>query len=223
MRQMKLRAEVQPQPLLEQGTFVLENPREPAAPAQKGIMFEIQLDDEEEEAEEEEGDGREKQQEEEEVDPLNRTLSFQEGEELKLRDWSEGRRGWSQRTPQTLLDALANMEVNSNHSTAVIEEPGEEAAGRRHWVAAPPLHPADRPLSGATLIIHDQLSSARNGRNFEDSEDELREAVADSMNNLFVMEAEEKQEVRDGMEEEEEDSQQIQQVVGDSPADAVSS
>ncbi|KAK5889812.1 hypothetical protein CesoFtcFv8_013395 [Champsocephalus esox] len=183
-------------------------------------MFEIRLDDEEEE--EEEGDGREKQQEEE-VDPLNRTLSFQEGEELKLRDWSEGRRGWSQRTPQTLLDALANMEVNSNHSTAVIEEPGEEAAGRRHWVAAPPLHPADRPLSGAALIIHDQLSSARTCRNFEDSEDELREAVADSMINLFVMEAEEKLEVHDGMEEQEEDSQQIRQVVGESPADAVSS
>ncbi|KAI4790019.1 hypothetical protein KUCAC02_034880, partial [Chaenocephalus aceratus] len=90
-----------------------------------------------------------------EVDPLNRTLSFQEGEELKLRDWSEGRRGWSQRTPQTLLDALANMEVNSNHSTAVIEEPGEEAAGRRHWVAAPPstllIALSQAPLSSSTI------------------------------------------------------------------------
>ena len=60
-------------------------------------------------------------------------------------------------------------------------------------------------------------------RNFEESEDELREAVADSMNNLFVMEDEEKLEVHDGVEEEEEDSQQIQQAVGDSPADTVSS
>ncbi|KAI4790020.1 hypothetical protein KUCAC02_034881 [Chaenocephalus aceratus] len=95
-----------------------------------------------------------------------------------------------------------------------------------------------------------ELRSDDDDTNFEDSEDELREAVADSMNNLFVMEDEEKLEVRDvmedgekleklevrdvmedgeklevrdGMEEEGEDSQQIQQVVGDSPADAVSS
>lgn len=58
------------------------------------------------------------------LDPLNRTLSFQEGEELKLRDWSEVRKGWSQRTPQTLLDALANMEVNSVYNTVVKAEEG---------------------------------------------------------------------------------------------------
>lgn len=61
---------------------------------------------------------------EQEVDPLNQTLSFQEGEELKLRDWSEGRKGWSQRTPQTLLDALAKMDVNSVYNTAVEAEEG---------------------------------------------------------------------------------------------------
>lgn len=61
---------------------------------------------------------------EQEVDPLNQTLSFQEGEELKLRDWSEVRRGWSQRTPQTLLDALANMDVNSVYNTVVEAEQG---------------------------------------------------------------------------------------------------
>lgn len=98
------------------------------------------------------------------MDRLNQTLSFQEGEELKLRDWSEVRRGWSQRTPQTLLDALANMDINSVCNTAVEAEQGadkyrsvtctvtvqydpctpphppsgEEAAGRRQWVDGPP-------------------------------------------------------------------------------------
>jgi len=58
------------------------------------------------------------------VDPLNQTPSFQEGAELKLRDWSQVRRGWSQRTPKTLLDALANMDVNSASSTAAEAEQG---------------------------------------------------------------------------------------------------
>lgn len=58
------------------------------------------------------------------VDPLNQTLSFQEGEELKLREWSEGRRGWSQRAHQTLLDALANMDVKSISRTVVEAEQG---------------------------------------------------------------------------------------------------
>ncbi|XP_029283277.1 serine/threonine-protein kinase Nek5, partial [Cottoperca gobio] len=109
----------------------------------KGIMFEIRLDDEgrkedaEEGGENKVGDGRQKQ--EDEVDPLNQTLSFQQGEELKVMDWSKGRRGWSQSTPQTLLDALANMDVNSVYSVAVEAEQGEEAAGRRVWDADPPL------------------------------------------------------------------------------------
>lgn len=59
-----------------------------------------------------------------EVDRLNQTLTFQEGEELKLRDWSEVRRRWSQRTPQTLLDAMANMDVISVHNTVVETEQG---------------------------------------------------------------------------------------------------
>lgn len=59
------------------------------------------------------------------LDPLNQTLSFQEGEELKLRDWSEARRGWSHRTPQTLLDELANLDINNS---AAIDE-SEQGAG----------------------------------------------------------------------------------------------
>ncbi|XP_028249946.1 serine/threonine-protein kinase Nek5 [Parambassis ranga] len=167
MRQMRLRAEAESQH--KHGTFVVEKPREStdskeqqkAVPAQdieealrqireenrdqrrelqtkhkdkKGIMFEIRLDGEEmkEEPEEEE-------EEEKEMDLLNRTLSFQEGEELKLRDWLEVRRGWNQRTPQTLLNALANMDVNSVYNTAVeAEREEEEEAGRRQWGDGPP-------------------------------------------------------------------------------------
>uniref|UniRef100_UPI0037E7B9C2 serine/threonine-protein kinase Nek5-like n=1 Tax=Semicossyphus pulcher TaxID=241346 RepID=UPI0037E7B9C2 len=252
----------------------------------KGIMFEIRLDDEEmkEEAEketeerikeeEEEGDGR--QTKEEEVDPLNQTLSFQQGEELKLRDWSEGeRKGWSQRTPQTLLEALANMDVNSVYNTAVDLEQGEEAAGRRQWVDGPPntllIALAEAELTSSTLdsetadlepekdrAEEEEEKERREERkqeeeeedsdvemdeerleprsddddtNFEESEDELREAVADSMKNLFVMEdsssdEEERAEVDGGKQEREDggaggdaDSQSVQLEVEDSGAD----
>lgn len=57
---------------------------------------------------------------------MNQTLKFGEGEELKLWDWSKERRGWSHRTPQTLLDILANMD--SVYSTAA--EPAEGAVCR---------------------------------------------------------------------------------------------
>ncbi|TKS66742.1 Serine/threonine-protein kinase [Collichthys lucidus] len=214
----------------------------------KGIMFEIRLDDEEtaEDAEDEEADGRLK---DEEVDPLNQTLSFQEGEELKLRDWSEERRGWSQRTPQTLLDALANMDVNSVYNTAVGAEQGEEAAGRRQWVDGPPntllnaLAQAELTTStvGAGLEPEDEEDeedeesdmemdeerleprSDDEDTNFEESEDELRDAVADSMKNLFVPEDASSD---DGTEENEDggaasatDSQQNQAEVQGPPSD----
>ncbi|XP_040057970.2 serine/threonine-protein kinase Nek5 isoform X1 [Gasterosteus aculeatus] len=115
----------------------------------KGIMFEIRLDEEStnEDAEKEKEEGSKDEEEKEgdgsqtkaeEVDPLNQTLSFQEGEELELRDWSAERRGWSQRTPQTLMEALANMEVNSAHRTTAEAEQDEEAAGRRLWADDPP-------------------------------------------------------------------------------------
>ncbi|TNN74102.1 Serine/threonine-protein kinase Nek5 [Liparis tanakae] len=175
MRQMRLRAEVEPQPPNKHVTFVVK-PRDPepeqqgAPPAQdmaaalrqirdqhralegkhkdkKGIMFEIRLDEEGIVKEDPEKEGSEEEEEkvsdgrrgkEEEVDPLNQTLSFQEGAELKLRDWSQVRRGWSQRTPKTLLDALANMDVNSASSTTAEAEQGEEASGRRQWAEDPP-------------------------------------------------------------------------------------
>lgn len=59
-----------------------------------------------------------------EANLLNQTVSFLEDEKLKLRDWSERRKGWSHRTPQTLLGALARMEVNSVYSMALEAEGG---------------------------------------------------------------------------------------------------
>ncbi|XP_029283275.1 serine/threonine-protein kinase Nek5 [Cottoperca gobio] len=64
--------------------------------------------------------------------------------------------------------------------------------------------------------------------NFEESEDELREAVADSMKNLFVMEDSSSDEgmmeqTEDGGAESAADSQHLQLEVEDSPADVVSS
>ncbi|XP_041806195.1 serine/threonine-protein kinase Nek5 isoform X2 [Chelmon rostratus] len=215
----------------------------------KGIMFEIRFDDEgmKKDAEEEEEERREEQErreeeedKEEDVDPLNQTLSFQEGEELKLRDWSQLRRGWSQRTPQTLLDALANMDVNSVYNSMV------EAEGRRQWVDGPP-DTLLKALAQAELTSSSLDSAAAepetdraeeeeeeeedeerleprsddDDTNFEESEDELREAVADSMKNLFVPEdgssdeesTEGRAALRDGTEDGEDggaDSQQIQ-------------
>ncbi|XP_071328763.1 serine/threonine-protein kinase Nek5-like isoform X2 [Trachinotus anak] len=210
----------------------------------KAIMFEIRLDDDgmKEDAEKEEEE-RGDEEEEKDVDPLNRTLSFQEGEELKLRDWSEVRRGWSQRTPQTLLDGLANMDVNSVCNTAVEAEQGEEVAGRRQWVDGPPntllnaLAQAEltsSTLDSVTADLEPEQDEAEKEKteedkqerrkeeeeeedsdvemdeerleprsddddtNFEESEDELREAVADSMKNLFIVE--------DGSSEETEES-----------------
>ncbi|XP_045910734.1 serine/threonine-protein kinase Nek5-like isoform X2 [Micropterus dolomieu] len=165
----------------------------------KGIMFEIRLDDEgmkedaEKEKEKEVGD--ERQQKEEEVDPLNQRLSFQEGEELKFRDWSEGRRGWSQRTPQTLLDALANMDVNSVYNTAVEAEQGEEAAGRRQWVDR-------RPNTLLNALAQAELTSST-----LDSETAENPERADTLNCLLSdLEPEKDRAGEEEEEEEEEDS-----------------
>ncbi|MED6250539.1 hypothetical protein ATANTOWER_028493 [Ataeniobius toweri] len=177
----------------------------------KGIMFEIRLDEEETKDSTEEKKEEREIEEEQEVDPLNRTLSFREGEELKLKDWSKERKGWSQRTPQTLLDALANMDINSVYNT--VADPEE---GRRRWTSAPPnslLNALDQAeLTSSTLdpvstdlgTVEDEEEkedsdvemdeerleprSDDDDTNFEESEDELREAVADSMRNLYVME-----------------------------------
>ncbi|XP_005751988.1 serine/threonine-protein kinase Nek5 [Pundamilia nyererei] len=244
----------------------------------RGIMFEIRLDNEklrEDEEEEKEEEGR--KQDDQEVDPLNRTLSFQEGAQLKLKDWLQGRRGWSNRTPQTLLNALGNMDINSVYNTAVEAGQGEEVAGRRQWIDEPPntllRALAQAELTSSTLDsvatdletqqdgteeeINPDKEEERDGEgeeesdvemdeerleprsddddtNFEESEDELREAVADSMRNLFVMEdtsSDEKEQehepLADRMEEEMDegavssgDPQQIQAEVQNSSEEA---
>ncbi|XP_041662435.1 serine/threonine-protein kinase Nek5-like isoform X2 [Cheilinus undulatus] len=211
----------------------------------KGIMFEIRLHDEEDATEKKEGKKDQRDDggpnKDEDADPLNQTLSFQQGEEMKLRDWSEeARRGWSQRMPQTLLDALGNMEVYSVYNTTIEAEEGEEATGRRQWADGPPntllnaLAEAElttSTLDSVTADLEDgaeEMDEREEGRkgedeeesdvemdeerleprsddddtNFEESEDELREAVADSMKNLFVME----DSSSDDLEEAEEDS-----------------
>ncbi|XP_022623019.1 serine/threonine-protein kinase Nek5-like [Seriola dumerili] len=229
MRRMRLRAEAEPQQKHE--TFVVEKPRDPepsadskeqqqdAAPAQDVDAALRQITDQTR--------AQERKHKDKDEDPLNRTLSFQEGEELKLRDWSEVRRGWSQRTPQTLLDALGNMDVDSVYSTAV-----EAEQGRRQWVDGPPntlLNAlAQAELTSSTLRREEEEEedgsdvemdeerleprSDDDDTNFEESEDELREAVADSMKNLFVMEdgssdetenTEERVEVHDGTQDSE--------------------
>ncbi|XP_047226266.1 serine/threonine-protein kinase Nek5-like isoform X5 [Girardinichthys multiradiatus] len=259
MRQMRQKAELVPQD--KQGTFVVEKARdlEPSSetPAQdvetalrqirdenkddlkkkhkdkKGIMFEIRLDEEETKDTTEEQKEEREIEEEQEVDPLNRTLSFREGEELKLKDWSKERKGWSQRTPQTLLDALANMDINSVYNT--VADPEEAfSAGRRRWTSVPPnslLNALDQAeLTSSTLdpvstdlgTVEDEEEkedsdvemdeerleprSDDDDTNFEESEDELREAVADSMRNLYVMEDSSSEENMQEMLEEETES-----------------
>uniref|UniRef100_A0A1A8QRC5 non-specific serine/threonine protein kinase n=1 Tax=Nothobranchius rachovii TaxID=451742 RepID=A0A1A8QRC5_9TELE len=230
MRQMRQRAETETHPKQKHETFFVEEPRElepssdsaepqKAAPAQdmeaalmqirdqrkelqkklkdkKGITFEIPLNDA--------AEGSEK----EDVDLLNQTLSFKEGEELKLRDWSKERKVWSQRTPQTLLDALDNMD--SVYSAVAEAEGEDDSADRRQWASGPPntilnllaqaeltsstldsdLDPEEDKTNKEEDVDEERLEprSDDDDTNFEESEDELREAVADSMRNLYVME-----------------------------------
>ncbi|XP_071383406.1 high mobility group nucleosome-binding domain-containing protein 5-like [Centroberyx affinis] len=257
----------------------------------KGITFEIRLDDEgqkeEEEAEQQreergEEDTEEKragdgggEEEREDPDPLNQTLSFQAGEQLKLRDWSAGqeveaRRGWSQEAPRSLLDALANMAVSSVYDATAQSGPGEEeAAGRRQWGDGPPntllLALAQAEITSSTLgsltpdpendraeeeeeeeeeerkgdmeeeeeeeedsdveVDEERLEprSDDDDTNFEESEDELREEVADSMKNLFILDDREGGEEAEGGEEEEagggEEEEEEEEGFGQSAAD----
>ncbi|XP_030614424.1 serine/threonine-protein kinase Nek5 isoform X2 [Archocentrus centrarchus] len=161
----------------------------------RGIMFEIRLDNEElrEDTEEEKEEQGEKQ-EDQEGDPLNQTLSFQEGEQLKLKDWLQVRRGWSNRTPQTLLNALANMNVNSVYNTAVEAGPGEEVAGRRQWDDGPPSSLlkalAQAELTSSTVDSVTTDSETKEDRTEEEEDEEIEP---------------DKEERREGEEEEESD------------------
>ncbi|XP_072300237.1 serine/threonine-protein kinase Nek5-like [Eucyclogobius newberryi] len=209
------------QPAKRHKTFVVE----PAgAPDQKPIMFEIRLNEPDEETKDEDTKT--------EADPLNRTLSFEAGEQLQLGDWLERRKGWSQRIPQTLLDALGNCTIQT--------EQGEEEVARRQWTegaqnalleALNQAELQDSTFGSVTAEIaklkqlatrdgQEQQKEERDEEeekdeaeeeeeeensdvesdeerleprsddddtNFEESEDELREAVADSMTNLLIL------------------------------------
>ncbi|KAJ8350143.1 hypothetical protein SKAU_G00252730 [Synaphobranchus kaupii] len=211
----------------------------------KGVMFEVLLNDEGKQDKGQKGEEEEvketAEKEEEEVDPLNQTLTFQGGEELRHRDQAgagggvaggEGaRKGWGQGAPQTLLNALAEMEVSSVCPTMLgldlgaEQEDGEVAGVRRHWGNGPPntllealgqldltstLEP--EPAEAMTSQPAEDEPEGEEGEeddldvdldekrleprsddedtNFEESEDELREEVAESMINLFSWEEE---------------------------------
>ncbi|XP_064832678.1 serine/threonine-protein kinase Nek5-like [Oncorhynchus masou masou] len=301
MRDIRMRADAEPQPQVKPGTYLVEKPRHIEPPThsvdqdrdrpqthqdiegalrqirqenrlerrelqkkhkdKKAIMFEIKLNDEriqededkeKEEKRDEERIVEDKKEDEKEVDPLNQTLSFQAGEELRHRDWSgaglgagqdEGtprskvRKGWGQAAPQTLLDALAEMDVSSVCTTMAVPELGDAADlqgnaiwERRPWGEGPPntlLHALGQAELTSTLdsVMPEPLTEKDRAKepekegaeteekaeededsdvemdeerleprsddddtNFEESEDELREEVAESMMNLFIME-----------------------------------
>ncbi|KAG7277698.1 hypothetical protein CRUP_024518 [Coryphaenoides rupestris] len=147
-------------------------------------------------------EGRQERREETE-DLLNQCLSFQAGEELRHRDWWVGeggwgpaRRGWSERAPETLLEALAGMDV----SLAGGDEEEEQAEKRReegHGEEQTEEEPEEEGEEKEVQIEEESDVEADGDRmeprsddddtNFEESEDELREEVADSMKNLFIV------------------------------------
>ncbi|XP_060733208.1 serine/threonine-protein kinase Nek5 [Tachysurus vachellii] len=216
----------------------------------KGVMFEIKL--QEDRMQREEDDEPEKRDEKNEDDPLNKTLKFdaelhlwrpggetetkpEEGlEEQRSEEETCEKRGmWRHEAPQTLLNALANMEISSTcttySSTQVMATEQEEAEqspeGRRKWTDCPPdtllnaLAQAQltystlgtvAPHRGEGKVTEDKKTddaddegeedsdvevdeerleprSDDDDTNFEESEDELREEVKDSMRNLFIM------------------------------------
>ncbi|XP_038870202.1 serine/threonine-protein kinase Nek5-like [Salvelinus namaycush] len=286
MRDIRMRADAEPQPQVKPGTYLVEKPRHIEPPTHSGdqdrdrpqpdqdiegalrqirqenrlerrelqkkhkdkkaIMFEIKLNDERIQEDED----KEKEEKRDEVDPLNQTLSFQAGEDLRHRDWSgaglgagqdegtprsEVRKGWGQAAPQTLLDALAEMDVSSVCTTMAVPELGDAAdlegkaiGERRQWGEGPPntlLHALGQAELTSTLdsVMPEPLTEKDRAKeqeeegaetkekaeenkdsdvemdeerleprsddddtNFEESEDELREEVAESMMNLFI-------------------------------------
>ncbi|XP_077435433.1 serine/threonine-protein kinase Nek5 isoform X2 [Vanacampus margaritifer] len=176
---------------------------------QKGIMFEIRLDDVNDSSEEGEVTPEEGKLE---VNRQNQMVDLREGEEANVEDWAKPRREWSQGPPETLIEALFRMDVDSTLEVQPGEEE-EEEVGRRQWVSGPPKSlldamaqanitsstvdspraaPEEKDQNQDSDVEMDQErlepSSDDDDTNFEESDDELREAVPDSMRNLFVAE-----------------------------------
>uniref|UniRef100_W5MWI5 non-specific serine/threonine protein kinase n=1 Tax=Lepisosteus oculatus TaxID=7918 RepID=W5MWI5_LEPOC len=210
--------------------------------AKKGVMFEVRLDEEDLQ----EDDNTEEVLELlhvasfQEVDMLNQTLTFQDGEDLRQErpaDGARGRRLWGQEVPHTLLNAMANLEVSSALPTMWEDGHDQEPAGPRgQWQDRPPetllRALAEAELTSASTILDtgplglfsqhsetlkpwtpveegedEEVSSDidmdeerleprsdDDDTNFEESEDELRGEVADSMKNFFLMKEDEEEE-----------------------------
>ncbi|XP_076858156.1 serine/threonine-protein kinase Nek5 isoform X3 [Brachyhypopomus gauderio] len=119
--------------------------------------------------------------------------------QLEGRDQSpQGRRQWTNCPPDTLLDVLARAQLTC--STLVLsldEERKEEEAkeGKKDSTDEEGKEDSDVEVDEERLGCR----SDDDDTNFEESEDELREEVADSMRNLFIMEEDEKrQSITDG-------------------------
>ncbi|XP_062862399.1 serine/threonine-protein kinase Nek5-like isoform X2 [Trichomycterus rosablanca] len=230
----------------------------------KGVMFEIKLQDEELQGNEEKIQQETEEEKADEEVPLNQTLTFDAGQEIRFWNITEAnsedkpeenieegaekeakmcvkRKMWDQKAPQTLLNVLANMEVSSVCSTFSSEcgEPTKQderkspeeqrPEERRKWTNRPPetllnaLAEAqltcltmgmsvfqdegttkeekisedaktdidDKDKNDSDVEVDEERLEPRSDdedTNFEESEDELREEVKDSMRNLFTTE-----------------------------------
>ncbi|XP_073710818.1 serine/threonine-protein kinase Nek5 isoform X2 [Misgurnus anguillicaudatus] len=188
---------------------------------QKGIMFEIKLTDEKTQMRSEQDFSSA------EEDPLNKTLNIctRKDSEMKPEAEEMKRAEWCRDAPETLLSALQCMQVMSHNSSVSDSHTVLGDHERKHWTKGPP-ETLLNALAEAQLISSStgtlKMLDEEEGRededgsdvepddnrleprsddedtNFEDSEDELRQQVSDSMRNLLSthdMEKEEHQEV----------------------------
>ncbi|KAK9968956.1 hypothetical protein ABG768_027173 [Culter alburnus] len=219
VREMRMRAEVE-----DRGADLLKKNRHThtrGKEQQRGIMFEIKMSDKEMKTDEED--------EESEDEPLNDTLTFAQGENLRKRphgseEEARVKRGeWCRDAGETLLSALEHMDVTTESiadAQTVSEEP--EEGNRKHWTKRLPetllnaLAQAQlTDCSTETLMSSDEKRLTEEEReedecdeerleprsddedtNFEESEDELREEVSDSMRNLLIITQEEDEPTR---------------------------
>ncbi|XP_050956457.1 serine/threonine-protein kinase Nek5 isoform X2 [Labeo rohita] len=144
VRQMRMRAELEERVMA--GTHVLKKNRERRTHGkqqQRGIMFEIKLSDEETP---QNADIKNEEDEESEDEPLNNTLTFAQGGNLRNQPHrSEARQEveeevvkraeWHREKAETLLNALENMDVMTESSISHTQTVSEEQDGgnRKHW------------------------------------------------------------------------------------------
>ncbi|KAK7169572.1 hypothetical protein R3I93_005524 [Phoxinus phoxinus] len=207
VREMRMRAEVE-----DRATDLLRKNRDThtrGKEQQRGVMFEIKLSDEEH-----------TQMKTEEDKPLNNTLTLERGENLHngphgSEEEQKKRAGWCRDAADTLLNALERMNVTTESisDTQTVSEEQEEGH-RKHWTKRLPetlLNALAQAQLTETLMSSDEKHLTEEERdeeecddeerleprsddedtNFEESEDELREEMSDSMKNLFIITQEE--------------------------------